>query len=302
MASQLSETIRVPPSNPLTELPFANPESISPITSSAVFQCPIVKVGKLKNNWLLDVAVDRETGHRFVAVVGHSNVYIYSENEELIHEFGDTHLRKPCGILIHQDSIYITDLELNALFQFRLPDLTMVRTVGSQGYAQENFFVPRLISISPDQYIYVSDQLNHRIQILSLNLKFHSSLRHYSMRYPVDVKFSNYEIFVLSHQEIPTIHVFTLSGEKSRMMEITENLGLKTVFSFCLDTNNDVAICDCRSDGMRVFSQNGNLLHLMALKRKDSEICFLARVKIWKNNKLICHSRKENFCIQILSV
>ena len=234
MSSQLSETIRIPQSTQITETSFANSVSNSLITrlGSAVYECPIIIVGKYKiRDWPLDVAVDRETGHRFVTVGGHNRVRIYSENGELIHEFGDMHLRIPCGVLIHQDSVYITDVSHHAIFQFRLPDLTKVKTAGRQGDNQKRFHVPKRIAISPDQYIYVADEVNHIIQILTPNLEFHNSLRHYTMAHPVDVKFSNNEIFVLSDQQIPSIHVFTLSGEKSRMIEMTQRLGFSKIWA-----------------------------------------------------------------------
>ena len=301
MKSQLSETIRIPQATPTTETPLAYP-SIN--LSTAAFQCPMVSAGKYNRGWLHAVPVDRETGYRYVRIGVCRRVCVYSENGQFIHEFGVTHLREPFGILIHQDSVYVTDVGHHAVFQFRIPEMTMVKTVGSQGYTQNRFCCPKNIAISPDQYLYIADQMNHRIQILTPDLKFDSSLRHYTMTNPIDVKFSNSEMFVLCSQEIPCIHVFSLSGEMYRTFEITENLGLKNILCFCLDSNSDIVMCDCRPDRMKEFSPKGYLLHFMiALTMRIPDVCFLARVKILKNNKkLICGSRDENLCVQVLSL
>ena len=67
----------------------------------------------------------------------------------------------------------------------------MVKRVGKRGSENEGFESPTQLAISPNQHLYVADEDNHRIQILSTDLAFQDSLRHQTMTKPVDVKFTN---------------------------------------------------------------------------------------------------------------
>ena len=88
------------------------------------------------------------------------------------------------------DSIYVTDSNYNAIFLFMLSDLSMIKQVGKKGSGSEEFISPRQLAISPSQELYVPDQSNNRLQILSTNLVFQSSLQHQTRTTPVDVKFT----------------------------------------------------------------------------------------------------------------
>ena len=52
------------------------------------------------------------------------------------------------------------------------------------------------------------------------------------MKEPVDVKFTSDEMFVLSLEDNPCIHVFTLSGEKSRSIVTRGGIGMQVSGAF----------------------------------------------------------------------
>ena len=47
-------------------------------------------------------------------------------------------------------------------------DGQLVRTIGSRGCGPGEFSAPTGVAVSPDGELYVSDQLNHRVQVLTL--------------------------------------------------------------------------------------------------------------------------------------
>ncbi|KAI6647946.1 hypothetical protein LOD99_8406 [Oopsacas minuta] len=283
---------------------------ISPMPSIlnyAAFQQPIIAVGKTESgpgefNGPQGVTIEPESEHICVADMFNSRIQIISQEGHHLNHFGDRHLSRPYGILIHVDNIYVTDLRYQAIFLFKLPDLTMIKRVGKLGSSSEEFYHPRQLAISPNQHIYVSDQFNNRVQILTTDLVFEGSLRHQTMTTPVDIKFSNNEMFVLSSVDNPCIHVFTLSGEKSRSL-VTRGPGMEVIrpFFFCLDENNNFVISDWSAHSIKVFSPEGDLLHTIGqIGQKTGMLYHPSGITI-HNTKLICISSNKNFGLQIFS-
>ena len=199
--ARLGEIVRlyIPPIPPKPEIP-----------KYAAFQKPIVAVGKqgsAPGNLSAPhaVAIELKSGNIYVADMQNHRIQIFSQTGDYLNQFTHQHLNSPCGILIHQDNIYVTDWAYDAIFLFKLPNLTMIKRMGKGGSGKEEFSVPRQLAISPNQLLYVADRNNNRIQILSANLAFQGSLKHQAMTQPVDVKFSNNEIFVLSCEDNPCI-------------------------------------------------------------------------------------------------
>ena len=221
-----------------------------------------------------------------------SRIQIFSETGECLNQFGDQHLNQPCGILTYQDSIFVTDMGLDAIFRFKLSDLTMIKQVGKYGSGKKEFNFPRQLAISPNQLLYVPDQFNNRIKILSTDLAFKGSLRHQTMTLPEDVKFTNDEMFVLSYQDNPCIQVFTLSGEKSRYL-VTGGIGMQVSGAdfFCLDGLNNIVISDCLAHDIKVFSPAGDLLHKIGQNGHQAGMFnYPYGIAILNNTKLVCVS------------
>ena len=295
--AHLGEIVRfdIPPIPPMPEIP-----------NYAAFQQPIVAVGKQGSapgelKYPYGVSIELESGHIYVADMGNHRIQIFSQTGDYLNQFGHQHLTDPWGILIHHDNIYVTDWKHNAIFLFKLSDLTMIKRVGKQGSGNEDFYFPRHLAISPNQLLYVADQYNDRVQILSANLDFQGSLKHQTMSQPVDVKFSNNEIFVLSYVDNPCIHVFSLSGEESRSLVTRGGIGMqvKGAFFFCLDGQNNIVISNCSAHNIKVFSPAGDLLHTIGQEGHRAGMFFCPNGIAINNNKLICLSQHCNFGFQI---
>ncbi|KAI6649084.1 hypothetical protein LOD99_6805 [Oopsacas minuta] len=273
------------------EIPPIPPMPVIPNYSA--FQQPIVAVGKQGSvrgafNNPRGVTIEPESGHIYVADMNNSRIQIFSQEGHHLNIFGDRHLKSPWGILIHEDNIYVTDRGHDAIFLFKLPELTMIKRVGKEGHGSEKFYYPSQPAISPNQHLYVPDCLNNRLQILATNLVFKDTLRHKTMKGPVDVKFTNNEMFVLSWFDNLCIHVFTLSGEKSRSL-VTRGRGMQVVIAyfFCLDGHNNIVISDWSAHQIKVFSPEGDLLHKIGHTKPSG-------LSIINNSKLVCTSLSAN--------
>lgn len=288
MANQLPEPIMVSQENP----------------DYTAFQLSIVvvKEGASIPAWPIDlrgVATEPTTEYLYVTDLQNHLIHIFSKTGDHINHFGNSHLLNPWGILIHQDNIYITDQGHNAIFLFSLPNLEMRKKVGMEGFGRREFRYPGQLAISPNQHLYVADLLNNRIQILTTTLEFTDTIRHRSMNHPVDVKFSANEIYVLSCIDSPCVHVFTLTGEKTRSI-VTRGKGMQVWCGlfFCLDRHNNILISDSLTHNIKVFSQEGDLLHTMGQKEHDIGMFDKPySVTLLNNNKLICNNSRFDICI-----
>ena len=297
--AHLGEIVRldIPPIPPMPEIP-----------NYAAFQQPIVAVGKHGTApgelyTPQGVSIELESGHIYVADCFNNKIQIFSQTGDYLNQLRHQHLIKPHGILIHQDSIYVTETFYHAIFLFKLSDLTMIKRVGKRGTGNEEFNYPSQLAISPNQLLYVADQYNDRLQILSANLAPQGSLKHQTLSHPVDVKFSNNEIFVLSSKDNPCIHVFSLSGEKSRSLVTRGGIGMQVegAYFFCLDGQNNIVISDCYAPNIKVFSPAGDLLHTIGQEGHEAGMFKHPTGIAVNNNKLICLSDNPNFGFQIFS-
>ena len=165
----------------------------------------------------------------------------------------------------------------------------MIKKVGKIGSGREEFRYPTQLAISPNQRLYVTDTYNDRLQILTTKLEFTDSLQHQTMHYPIDVKFSNDEIFVLSKTDWSCIHVFTLSGEMTRSI-VTRGSGMqvKGARFFCLDGHNNILISDHWNHTFRVFSPAGDLLHTIREREHVPEVfSYPLCIRLLNNKRLI---------------
>ncbi|KAI6648650.1 hypothetical protein LOD99_8008 [Oopsacas minuta] len=115
------------------------------IPNYSAFTQPIVAVEKEGSvpgafNDPRGVIIEPASGHIYVANMNNNRIQLSSQEGHHLNIFGDRHLKSPWNILVHEDNIYVTDVGHNAIFQFKLSDLTMVKRVGKDGSNSEEFY------------------------------------------------------------------------------------------------------------------------------------------------------------------
>ena len=293
----------------LGEIVLNEVPSLTEVPDYGTFQRPAVVVGKegdqnIKFSSPRGVAISEETGNIYVADRDNKRIQIFAENGDYRNEFGNDFLEEPWGTLIHQNYIYVTDCVQQAVLKFNLEGLSLEKKVGEEGSGSDQFNHPLQLAISPDEQIHIADQWNHRIQVLNKSLEFISHFEHESMTRPVDVKFSNEEIFVLSYQDNPCMHIFNLSGEKSRSLITSgDGMSLKGAYFFCLDGKGNIVISDWLAHSIKVYSNVGDLQHTIGGEGEGEGRMFTYPngIAIMKNTKLICVSQNDKFALQIFA-
>ena len=193
-------------------------------------------------------------------------VCVFSEEGEYIHSFVQGELVDPVGVAISGDNIYVSDTLKCTILRYKLPDFCLVSRVGKEGSGENEFSDPLRISVSSNGDVYVADTGNNRVVVLDCELRFKDSIQHSTMTEPCDVKTLNDEIYALSLQDNPCLHVFLKSGDKLRSF-ITRGEGsnykVEEGHCFCFDKQNNILIGDYTAKCIKVFSPAGVFLHTL---------------------------------------
>ena len=89
------------------------------------------------------------------------------------HGSGDGQFKFPCGVTVDQDdNIYVTEVTNNRIQKFT-SNAVFIAMVGKNGFRESQFIKPAGICYNKTNHLlYVCDQGNSRIQVLTIDLTF----------------------------------------------------------------------------------------------------------------------------------
>ena len=254
------------------------------------------------------VAIDPATNHIYVAEGGRDpnfgRVSIFSESGEFLNSYTHEHMESLWGIALQGNNLYVTDREVHAVFHLKIEtDFRLVARLGSRGSDVGKFDAPRQLSISTNGDVYIADRDNDRIQILDSSLHPIREVAHPSMHKPCDVKLTTEEIYVLTPDDSPYVHEFTYTGHKTRSL-ITRGEGMQPTLPlfFCLDTKKNFIISDYFAHQIRIFSNEGDLLHTIGEEGHQVGMFYgPPGIALTSNLNLVTVSDNNNYGLQIFS-
>ena len=213
---------------------------------------------------------------------------------EYIDRFCEGQVNQPYGIIISEDNdVFVSDSGSHCVYKFKLPKFQLVTKVGKNVIGVSKFNSPHHLTVTTDRSVLVADCDNNRIAVMDTDLKHKRYIKHRTMTNPTDVKVNNNKVYVLSYQDSPCLHVFSLTGEKIRSL-ITRDYGgnaqVRRCYSFCLDKKQNILMADYDARNIKVFSQEGALLHTLGDTQDGEEIIKPEGITITDTNKIICTS------------
>ena len=229
-------------------------------------------------------------------------ISVFSVEGEYIDTFCGEQIKRPVGIVISGDRVYVSDSHLHSIFHFELPGFLLVTKVGKEGTGKGEFSSPRQLTVAANGSVFVADSGNNRVVILTNKLQCQRSISHASMTEPYDVRILDNKVFVLSMRDNPCLHVFSQSGEKLRslMTRGTEgNEQIKSGYSFCFDRHRNILISDFGDNCIKVFSQEGALLHTLGDTQDTEKIIRPRGIALTHDNRVICASHRTKFGLYI---
>ena len=253
------------------------------------------------------VAIDRNSNHIYVTE-GHllynfGRISIFSDGGEFLNSYTHEHMKRPNGIAIHTNNMYVTDVGVHAVFQFKIEsDIRLVAKLGTRGTGNGEFNYPSNLAVSTNGDVYVADCFNNRIQILDSSLHYLRTLTEQSLQYPLDIKLTADSVYVLCGVS-PCIRVFSYTGDMLRSL-IThwDQLQVNNAMYFCLDSQENIIISDNSADDIKAFSKEGTLLHTIGGRGQEVGMFNYPRGLTLNNElNLIVLSYNDNYGLQILS-
>ena len=229
-------------------------------------------------------------------------VSVFSVEGEYIDTFCEGQVKCPVGIVISGDRVYVCDSVLHSIFHFKLPGFQLATKVGKRGTGKGEFSSPQQLTVAANGSVFVADLGNNRVAVMTDKLSFQCSISHASMTQPHDVKILDNKVFVLSRRDNPCLHVFSQSGEKLRSLITCGTEGNKQIregYFFCFDRQRHILISDYSDNSIKVFSQEGALLHRMGDTQDTEERAQPRGIAVTHDNKIICASSGNKFCLHI---
>ena len=112
---------------------------------------------------------------RSVSISTEGLLYVASQNAvdvmttdgAYVKRIGSGTLKQPWDVTVYNGEVFVADTGNNHVVIFS-QDGQLVHTIGSTGSGPGEFSNPTSVAISPDGELYVSDLLNHRVQVLTL--------------------------------------------------------------------------------------------------------------------------------------
>ena len=214
--------------------------------------------GELNNSRSL--AIHYKTGNIYIADKDSHRVQVFNCNGDYLFMFSEK-MNGPIGICISQNNVFATQLISHCINMYELEG-KLIKSVGSEGNGEAQFKYPFGLDVSDrTNNIYVCDCNNHRIQILTEELKYHSMLGIDLLRHPRDVKVTRDRVLVLDESD-PCMFVFNSDHVLTNRL-ITRGVGKQTNYplGFDIDREYNIIMSDCSNHCVYVFNQEGEQIH-----------------------------------------
>ena len=269
---------------------------------------PVVTVGEVGAGELYyPSAVAVDSNNRIFVAEGHSllhaRISVFSERGDFLTSFTPQDMRLPYGLAIHGDYLYVTDIVLHAIFQFKMqPQFSLVTKQGKEGSQIGEFYCLRNLTVSTNGDVYVADCRNNRVQILNSSLQHLRTLTEQLIRLPLDIKLTADEVYVLCIDN-PCVHVFSHAGESLRSLVSRGSLMQVTdPHFFCLDAAENIIFSDNSPSIIQIFSKEGNLMNTIGEEGcQPGMFCLPTGLSLTKELCLVVASNNANFTLQIFS-
>ena len=265
---------------------------------------PVIAVGK---EWKADnelnarsLALDELNQLIYIADWGNRRVQVLSFDGNLLTRFGLGILKRPFGIAVTEDNVFVTDTDLHALLQFGKKDYQLVRRTGTKGGGEGELYFPGGLCIDTNGDVFVADENNNRVSVFSRDFRFLNCLTTQQLNNPHDVKVTQDSVVVLDRSPPNCIHFFSRSGYllRSCVTQGMDGMVYRPSF-FCLDTAGNILITDYFRGNIKILSPSGQLIHTIGKEGQGrGELYHPYGICVTQSGTIFVVSYNRNFCLQ----
>ncbi|KAI6657869.1 Serine/threonine-protein kinase PknD [Oopsacas minuta] len=244
------------------------------------------------------IAVLNQTGDIYIADYCNHRVQVFSSNGDYLFMFSEK-MNYPAGICISQNKVFVTQCNSHCINKYELEG-KLIKSVGIKGDGEVQFYHPGGLDVSDrNSNVYVCDYYNHRVQILTQELKFHSMLGINLFKYPCDVKFTRDRVSVLDYSD-PCMFVFNSDHVLTNRL-ITRGVGKQTnkPLRFDIDIDYNIIMSDYYSHCVYVFNQVGEQIHKFGKEGQGiGEFYYPFGIALDNTGHIIVVCQKNTNCLQ----
>jgi len=119
----------------------------------------------------INITLDAQ-GNKYITDTIRSLVLVYDEKNKFVKVIGDDELFKPSDVLVADNKLFITDIKNHRIVVLDKETDKQLYTIGSVGSKEGELFYPTNLALGPDNYLYISETGNFRVQKFTLDGKF----------------------------------------------------------------------------------------------------------------------------------
>ncbi len=158
----------------------------------------------------------------------------------------------------------------HAIHEYRIADGVRLRVVGDAGDGPLQFKSPLQVWVASDDFVFVADFGNHRVQVLTPRLDFHAFVGVGQLEFPAGVCADD-AIILVSERDAHRVSVLNrgdgallrrFGSQGSRDGQLYKPLGLCFISG-----HRHVAVVDCCNDRVSVFSVDGEFVRHVGVGR-----------------------------------
>ena len=255
-------------------------------TKPSLFLKPSQKVGFES---LCGVSVDTNGN---IYSTDQKRIIIFSSDTTEVRNIEDQHLKRPYGICVRNDSIFVTDFQTNRLSKFN-SDGTFQKQVGCLGNKDTEFNTPFGLDLDSDNLIYICDCCNNRISVYDTDLQWKKIIKHNGITRPDDIKIRD-NLFIL--YQCGYLCILSKSGELINKLPNTFD-NVNSSFWFCLDKTGNILISDRDGGVIKIFTPTGMLKHTLGSDLQNNGLSYCHRsggIAVSPDGKIVSVSSDNN--------
>ena len=220
-------------------------------------------------NYPHGVTVDPNTGNIYVADCCNDCVKVFDNTAEYLYKFGDVKgkgkMSQPRFLHIRDNTVFVSHHHCILVYQL---DGKFVSRIGNEGRGGFQFYYPWGISTDESNNdIYICDNTNHRIQIISENLQYKSQFGNDTLHYPRDVIHYRDNIFVLDTSN-PCLHIYNRDLVLQKNV-VTKGEGQQVIDPcfLSIDRLGNILITDVGSNSILILNSEFEFIHKISVNQ-----------------------------------
>ena len=264
---------------------------------------PVVAVGKKgvgvnELNGPRGVAYEENSGLIFVCDSFNSMVKMFNSDGDFVDNFGYSELIRPWGILLHESSIYVTDIERCSVLKYHRDNLLFLKRVGKKGKGVDEFNTPGQLTMGPSQHLYLPESENNRISVLDTEFILQKYIQHDIVVGPVDVKFIKDQLLVLTTKSADNLHLLNANGDYIRNLISIGDVCV--AFFFTIDCFGFILVPIWPKGSVFVYDRDSDLVSIIAEEgHEKGELSFPFGICTTNKGNMIVVSNNKNYGLQM---